>query len=88
MRAAGPGRHVTVEVTGIDHEVTIRVIDDGPGLGKVPSHNSLGLTITRALVSACGGDFDLRNGATGGVVAQIVLPRTVRPGPQFERALS
>lgn len=88
VRAAGPGRHVTVEVTGLDNEVTIRVIDDGPGLGQIPSHNSLGLTITRALVSACGGDFDLRNGATGGVVAQIVLPRIVLPGPQSERALS
>jgi hypothetical protein len=88
VRAAGPGGHVTVAVTGIDNEVTIRVIDDGPGLGQMPSHNSLGLTITRALVSACGGDFDLRNGAMGGVVAQIVLPRIVLPGPQSERELS
>ena len=103
VRAAGPGGHVIVEVTGMHNEMTIRVIDDGPGLGRVPSHNSLGLTITRALVSACGGQFDLGNGAIGGAVAQIVLPSmvlpsvvspsvvlpsVVLPGPQSERALS
>ena len=76
VRAAGPGGSVTVEVTGTDNEITIRVIDDGPGLGNVPSHNSMGLTITRALVSACGGGFELNPGATGGAVARIVLPAT------------
>jgi signal transduction histidine kinase len=103
VRAAGPGQNVSVEVTGIDNEVTISVIDDGPGLGQMPAHNSLGLTITRALISACGGHFDLRNGATGGAVAQIVLPliplpliplppivlpAIVAPDKQSERALS
>ena len=74
VRAAGPGGHVTVEVNSTDSEVTIQVIDDGPGLGKVPTNNSLGLTITRALVSTCGGAFDLRPGPAGGVIARIVLP--------------
>ena len=74
VRAAGPGGYVTVDVTGTAHEVIIRVIDDGPGLGYVPTHNSLGLTITRALVSACGGGFALKPGAAGGMVARIVLP--------------
>jgi Signal transduction histidine kinase len=74
VRAAGPGGQVTVEVTGTDAEITIRVIDDGPGLGHVPTNNSLGLTITRALVSACGGAFELNPGATSGVVARISLP--------------
>ena len=74
VRAAGPGGQVTVEVTGTDGEITILVIDDGPGLGHVPTNNSLGLTITRALVSACGGAFELNPGATSGVVARISLP--------------
>ena len=77
-RAAGPGGHVTVEVNSTDSEVTIQVIDDGPGLGKVPTNNSLGLTITRALVCACGGAFELRPGPAGGVVARIVLPAMSR----------
>ena len=74
VRAAGPYGRVTVEVTDGDNEITIRVTDDGPGLGQVLTNNSLGLTITRALVSSCGGSFDLSSGATNGVVAQIVLP--------------
>jgi K+-sensing histidine kinase KdpD len=74
VRAAGPGGHVTVEVSATALEITIRVIDDGPGLGNVPTNNSLGLTITRALVSACGGGFELKPGTPGGAVARIVLP--------------
>jgi K+-sensing histidine kinase KdpD len=74
MRAAGPGGRVAVAVTGTDSEISVRVTDDGPGLGQVPTNNSLGLTITRALVSACGGAFELKTGTNGGVVAQIVLP--------------
>lgn len=74
VRAAGTGGQVTVEVSGTASEITIRVIDDGPGFGQVPTNNSLGLTITRALVSACGGGFELNPGAAGGVVARIVLP--------------
>jgi signal transduction histidine kinase len=74
VRAAGPGGHVTVDVTGTVHEIIIRVIDDGPGLGHVPTHHSLGLPITRALVLACGGEFELKPGTVGGMVARIVLP--------------
>jgi len=74
VRAAGPHGQVTVEVTGTDSQITVRVIDDGPGLGQVPANNSMGLTITRALVSACGGGFELKPGPSGGMVAQIVLP--------------
>ena len=88
MRASGPGGHVTVEVTDTGQEVTIRIIDDGPGLGQVPANNSLGLTITRALVSACGGGFELKSGNLGGVVAQIVLPRLVLRDPPSEAAAS
>ena len=35
--------------------------DDGPGLGKVASRTSLGLTTTRAMVAACNGSFRLRS---------------------------
>jgi signal transduction histidine kinase len=74
VRAAGPGGHVTVDVTSTAQEIVIRVIDDGPGLGHVPTNNSLGLPITRALVSACGGGFELKAGTARGMVARIVLP--------------
>jgi K+-sensing histidine kinase KdpD len=77
LRAAGPGGGVAVEVTSTTHEIIIRVIDDGPGLGFVLPENSLGLTITRALVAACGGGFELKAGTPGGVVARIVIPALI-----------
>lgn len=74
VRAAGHGGFVTVDVTRTAHDIMIRITDDGPGLGHVPTQNSLGLTITRALVSACGGGFELSSGTSRGAVARIVLP--------------
>lgn len=74
VRAAGTGGCVTVDVTRTAHNISIRVIDNGPGLGHVPIQNSLGLTITRALVAACGGGFELHPGSAVGAVARIVLP--------------
>jgi K+-sensing histidine kinase KdpD len=78
VRAAGPGGTVAVVVDGLGGEVVVSVADDGPGLGHVPPQNSLGLTITRALVAACEGRFDLRPGRVQGVVAEIVLHRALR----------
>ena len=46
----------------------------------MPTNNSLGLTITRALVSACGGAFELKPGAESGMVAQIILPTVSSKG--------
>ena len=74
VRAAGVGGCVTVAVNSTNSDVTIQVADDGPGFGHVPTNNSLGLTITRALVSTCGGAFDLRAGTPCGVIGRIVLP--------------
>ena len=65
--------------TGTSGEVTIGVIDDGPRLVNVPSNNALGLSIARALVSACDGPFELKpSDAGGGVVARIALPAMAR----------
>ena len=77
---AGADGRVVVEVTSNTSDIAIRVIDDGPGLGNVPTNNSLGLTITRALVSACGSAFELKPGAESGMVAQIVLPTVSSKG--------
>jgi len=43
VRSTAPGRHVTVEVSGLAHEITIAVIiDDSPMLGYVPITTALG----------------------------------------------
>ena len=60
IRAAGPGGYVTVDcVQEQAGSVHVVVEDDGPGLGKVAAHTSMGLTITAALVSSSGGQFTL-----------------------------
>jgi glucose-6-phosphate-specific signal transduction histidine kinase len=58
--------------------VHLVISDDGPGLGKVASRTSLGLTTTRAMVAACNGTFRLRSGSATGAVADICLQSVVR----------
>jgi signal transduction histidine kinase len=75
IRAAGADGHVVVSVGADGPDMHIRVQDDGPGLGKIASRTSLGLTTTRAMVAACRGTFGLRQGPAGGAVADISLVR-------------
>ena len=85
IRAAGPGGHVTVVVEQENDAVHLTITDDGPGLGKVASRTSLGLTTTRAMVAACHGTFLLRSGNGSGAVADIslepVTAETAAPEP-------
>jgi signal transduction histidine kinase len=73
VRAAGDGGHVTVDVHADLDGVHLSVLDDGPGLGKIASRTSLGLTTTRAMVAACNGTFQLRGIPGGGAAADICL---------------
>lgn len=78
IRAAGPGGQVVLVVEGMGTDVVLRVIDDGPGLGRIESRTSLGLTTTRALVAACQGSFGLEAGPLRGTVAEIRLAGSIR----------
>lgn len=74
-RAAGPEGHIEVHVdadVGTNTGV-IRVVDDGPGPGRIAAQTSLGLTTTRAMVAACEGSFRLYPNPDGGAVAEIAL---------------
>ncbi|WP_156388847.1 sensor histidine kinase [Nocardioides sp. Root151] len=73
VRAAGPDGAVAVTVDREAERVIVTVRDDGPGLGWVPERTSLGLALTRALIAACNGTFDLRPHPDGGMVARIGL---------------
>lgn len=73
IRAAGPDGTVRVVVAQDSGCVHLTIADDGPGLGKIASRTSLGLTTTRAMVAACDGTFDLRAGAKAGAEAEICL---------------
>jgi K+-sensing histidine kinase KdpD len=73
VRAAGDDGHVTVAVHADAAGVHVTVRDDGPGLGRISSRTSLGLTTTRAMVAACHGSFRICTAEEGGVVADITL---------------
>lgn len=75
VRAAGPEGHVTISVSDLGDAVHLRVVDDGPGLGRVTRRTSIGLVATRAMVASCQGNFRLANGPDGGATADISLPR-------------
>lgn len=73
VRAAGESGAVTVTVVEDSTGTHVRVADTGPGFGRIASRTSLGLTTTRAMVAACQGTFDIRDGRDGGAVADICL---------------
>lgn len=77
VRAAGAEGHVTVAVHTDGAGVHVTVRDDGPGLGRIASVTSLGLTTTRAMVAACKGSFRLYTADEGGVIADICLAEPV-----------
>lgn len=74
-RAAGPEGHIGVHVDadpGTSMGI-IRVVDDGPGPGRIAAQTSLGLTTTRAMTAACEGSFRLYPRPGGGAIAEIGL---------------
>ncbi|MHA3836147.1 sensor histidine kinase [Terrabacter sp. AAH1] len=73
VRAAGPTGHVLIWVGTCDDGFHIRVLDDGPGLGRVAPRTSIGLATTRAMVAACRGRFRLAARPDGGATADIAL---------------
>lgn len=80
IRAAGPGGNVVLGVRGGGHGVDVTVADDGPGLGNMPPQTRLGLTITRAMVAACGGVLTLGSTRAAGTIATIRLARVPAVG--------
>jgi signal transduction histidine kinase len=59
-----------------EDEVTVRVVDDGPGLSEermdTPGH--IGLRLLEDTVRDLGGRFDLSSAASGGTVLEAVFP--------------
>ncbi|MBZ4417386.1 HAMP domain-containing sensor histidine kinase [Myxococcus sp. RHSTA-1-4] len=105
IEASSQGGRVTVDVGGTSlGEARVSIQDEGPGLprevaGRVfdagvttkAKGSGLGLTVARALARQHGGEVTLENGAGGGCIAKLVLPRelpadTLRPVPAREVA--
>ena len=73
-RAAGRCGEVRVRVEAAA-EVTIHVIDDGPGFGHLPVEHGAGLCIARAALDRFGGRLEVNGGPGGGSRVSLVLAR-------------
>ncbi|MFD2092810.1 sensor histidine kinase [Blastococcus deserti] len=86
VRAAGPKGTVTVAVHRGSDVVRISVEDDGPGFGRGPTANGLGLLVTRRLLDEMGGQLvtSLPSNARGAVVTLFLSARMAGPSQLVE----
>ncbi|MCL2896328.1 ATP-binding protein [Brenneria tiliae] len=92
LRFSIRAQQVRVSLSGDEHEWTIRVADQGPGVEKSKLSSifdpfiriesplsgkgyGLGLAIARRVVQAHGGHIEAENGAQGGLVICLRIPR-------------
>jgi two-component system sensor histidine kinase KdpD len=93
LRYSPPGSPVSVAAEVVDHEVHIRIADDGPGIAEdeatrifEPFHHGpsggagLGLAIARGFAEATGGRLWLDAGMANGASFVVALP--VGPSPE------
>ena len=94
LRHTPPPATVDVHAKAADNDVTISVVDRGPGLrgedlaaAFTPFHTGtgggigLGLAIARGFVEAHGGHIQVTDAPEGGAVFDIVLPAIEEPTP-------
>jgi signal transduction histidine kinase len=86
--AAGPGGRVEVRVGARENRAEVAVSDSGPGVTAEvrarlfepffttkPTGVGLGLAVSRGIALAHGGDIEVQNGASGGAILRLHLPR-------------
>jgi len=74
VRAAGDDGTVVVQVWHHGDTVTVTVSDTGPGFGKVPTHQGLGLSTVRRFAAECGGSLSVVGSSRGGARLMLRIP--------------
>ena len=74
VRAVGAHGSVEVRVLTRGDDVLVEVADDGPGFGKIPAQQGLGLVTVRRFVTRFGGSFVVGTSELGGALVSIRLP--------------
>lgn len=75
VRAVGADGCVEVRVWSRGLEVLVEVADSGPGFGRVPAQQGLGLVTVRRFLSGCGGSLHVGTSELGGALVAMRLPR-------------
>jgi signal transduction histidine kinase len=74
VRAAGPGGSVEVAVRREGSRAVLEVSDDGPGFGRMPTQQGLGLVTVRGFVSRVRGSLDVGRSRFGGARLTLSMP--------------
>lgn len=74
VRAVGDHGTVEVRVLTRGAEVVVEVADDGPGFGRIPAQQGLGLLTVRRFVARFGGSFVVGVSELGGASVRLGLP--------------
>ena len=74
VRAAGPHGRVEVAVRREGSRAVLEVSDDGPGFGRVPTQQGLGLITVRRFVSRVRGSLDVGRSRLGGARLTLSMP--------------
>jgi signal transduction histidine kinase len=75
VRAAGDDGTVVVQVRLEPDTIAIVVRDDGPGFGRIPAQQGLGLVTVRRFAAESAGSLDIDRALLGGAELTLRLPR-------------
>jgi signal transduction histidine kinase len=72
--------HVSVQLLGQEHELSLSIVDDGVGFNVNKMRgNGLGLLSISERIQSVGGRFDIRSQAGSGTLLEIVVPMATTP---------
>lgn len=74
VRAAGPTGQVEVRVGHTPGIIVVEVSDDGPGFGRVPAQQGLGLLTVRRFATSVGGSLTVGRSELGGAMVRLNVP--------------
>ncbi len=87
VRAAGAGGRVDLRVRSVGGRAVLEVTDDGPGFGRIPHQQGLGLVTVRLFAAEVRGSLEVGRSPSGGTRLTLTMPRLLpAPVSQVSRA--